>query len=63
MKKAAKTILNELNTDNKEKAMFHIDKSLHSKFKKICSDNNVRMSNVVEKLIENFVEEVSNGKS
>lgn len=62
MKKAAKAILDELNGDNKEKVMFNIDKTLHTKFKKVCSDNNVRMSSVIEKLIENFLEEVKGGK-
>jgi len=62
MKKAAKAILNELNGDNKEKVMFNIDKNLHTKFKKVCSENNVRMSSVIEKLIENFLEEVKSEK-
>lgn len=62
MKKAAKAILNDLNGDNKEKVMFNLDKNLHTKFKKVCSENNVRMSSVIEKLIENFLEEVKNDK-
>lgn len=63
MKKAAKAIIDELSAENKERIMFYIDKGLHTKFKKICSDKNVRMSNVIEKLIQNFLDDIKNSKS
>ncbi len=62
MKKAAKNILEELGQDNKERVMFYIDKNLQAKFKKICSEKKVRMSNVVEKLIQNFITDVKGEK-
>ena len=58
MNKAAKSILDELRGDNKERVMFYIDKSLQVKFKKICSNKKIRMPTVVEKLIQNFLEEI-----
>lgn len=62
MKKAAKSILEELRGDNKERVMFYIDKDIQTKFKKICSNKKIRMSSVVEKLIQNFLEEVKGEK-
>lgn len=62
MKKAAKRILEELRGDNKERVMFYIDKDIQTKFKKICSNKKIRMSSVVEKLIQNFLEEVKGEK-
>ena len=62
MKKAAKSILDELRGDNKERVMFYIDKNLQAKFKKVCGDKKIRMSSVVEKLIQNFMEEVKESK-
>jgi len=62
VKKAAKNILEELGQDNKERVMFYIDKNLQAKFKKICSEKKVRMSNVVEKLIQNFITDVKGEK-
>lgn len=62
MKKAAKAIIDELSGENKERIMFYIDKDLHTKFKKVCADKNVRMSNVIERLIENFLEDLKETK-
>jgi len=62
MKKAGKSILDELRGDNKERVMFYIDKNLQAKFKKVCGDKKIRMSSVVEKLIQNFLEEVKGEK-
>lgn len=62
MKKAAKAIIDELSGENKERIMFYIDKDLHTKFKKVCADKNVRMSNVIERLIENFLEDLKESK-
>ncbi len=62
MKKAGKSILEELRGDNKERVMFYIDKNLQTKFKKICGDKKIRMSSVVEKLIQNFIDEVKGEK-
>ena len=62
MKKAAKIIIEELSGENKERIMFYIDKELHAKFKRVCTDKNVRMSNVIERLIENFLDELKSEK-
>ncbi len=58
----AKNILEELRGDNKERVMFYVDKNLQTKFKKICGDKKIRMSSVVEKIIQNFLDEVKGEK-
>ncbi|WP_374027418.1 plasmid partition protein ParG [Bdellovibrio bacteriovorus] len=58
MKKPAKAILEELKSDGKERVMFYIDKDLQTKFKKVCAQKKVRMSNVVERLIQDFLDEI-----
>lgn len=62
MKKDAKKIIEELTGEDKERVMFYIDPQLQAEFKQICQDKKIRMSAVVEKLIENFLREVKNGK-
>jgi len=59
MKKDAIKIIEELTGDNKERVMFYIDPQLQSNFKQVCQDQKIRMSAVVEKLIENFIREVN----
>lgn len=58
MKKSAKQIIEEVRGDNKERTMIYIDKNLQVEFKKFCLAKKVRMSTVIEKLIENFLEEM-----
>lgn len=62
MKKVAKNIVDELSSDEKERVLFYIDKKLQEKFKKFCNNKKIRMSNVVEKLIQNFLDEVKGEK-
>lgn len=62
MKKVAKNIVDELSTDEKERVLFYIDKNLQVKFKKFCNGKKIRMSSVVEKLIQNFLEDVKGEK-
>jgi hypothetical protein len=62
MRKVAKNIVEELSGDDKERVLFYIDKVLQVKFKKFCNNKKIRMSNVVEKLIQNFLEEVKTDK-
>lgn len=57
-KKSSQSILDELKTDNKERVMFYLDKTLQARLKKVCAEKKVRMSNVIEKLIENFLREL-----
>lgn len=59
MKKNAMKIIEELTGDNKERVMFYIDPQLQANFKQVCQEQKIRMSAVVEKLIENFLQEVS----
>jgi regulator of PEP synthase PpsR (kinase-PPPase family) len=58
MKKTAKEIIEEVRGDNRERMMIYLDKNLQAEFKKFCLAKKVRMSTVIEKLIENFMEEM-----
>lgn len=59
MKKNAMKIIEELTGDNKERVMFYIDPQIQVDFKKVCQEQKIRMSAVVEKLINNFLNEVN----
>lgn len=62
MKNSAKSILKELEGDNRVRVMFYLDENLHRKFKGFCSSKKIRMSDVLEKLIEKFLSEVDGDK-
>ena len=62
MKKSAKQIIEEVRGDNKERVMVYLDKNLQAKFKKFCLAKKMRMSAVIEKLIENFLEDAGDKK-
>ena len=58
MKKAGKQIVDELRGDNKERVMFYLDTELQAKFKKACMAKKIRMSAVIERLIQTFLEDI-----
>lgn len=55
-------IIEELTGDNKERVMFYIDPETQADFKKVCQKQKVRMSAVVEKLIENFLLDIKQSR-
>lgn len=62
MSKTAKNILNELSKKDKVKVMFYLNELTQKNFKKICKSKGVKMSDLIEKLIQNFIEDVSKGE-
>lgn len=62
MSKTAKTLLRELSKRDKLKVMFYLNEQTHTNFKKICKSKGVKMSELIEKLIQNFLEEVTKGE-
>lgn len=58
-KKSAKTILEELESSNRERVMFSMDKELQQRLKKVCAERQIRMSSVIERLVENFLNDLS----
>lgn len=62
MKKSAKEIIEEVRGDNRERMMIYLDRRLQTEFKKFCLARKVRMSTVIEKLIENFLNDLKNQK-
>ena len=58
MKKIAKSIIEDLQGEDKERVMFYIDKELQGKFKKACMAKKIRMSAVIERLIQTFLEDI-----
>lgn len=58
VKKHARRIIDELRTDDKERVVFYLDAGLQIRLKKVCSDQRIRMSSVIEKLVENFLQDL-----
>jgi regulator of PEP synthase PpsR (kinase-PPPase family) len=54
-KKNATEIIEELQYDNQERVMFLVDKDLQRAFKNACKERHVTMSDVIQKLMENFL--------
>lgn len=57
MTKSVKKIMESLSKEEKDKVMIYLNINTHSRFKKFCSLNKIRMSPLIEKLIDNFLEE------
>ena len=50
--------MESLSKEEKNKVMLYLSSKTHYRFKKFCSLNKMRMSQVIEKLIDNFLDEV-----
>lgn len=54
-KTSAADIIKTLQSDNQERVMFYVDKDLQKAFKNACQKRHVKMSDVIQKLMENFL--------
>jgi regulator of PEP synthase PpsR (kinase-PPPase family) len=57
---SAKKLLNEILKKDKDvvKVMFYLDKELQKEFKVVCKKNKIKMSELVESLIRNFMKDL-----
>ncbi|MBF0314315.1 MAG: hypothetical protein HQK50_07160 [Oligoflexia bacterium] len=61
MKKAAKSILKDLKQgkDKKDRVMLYLDRDVRMQLKQFCSGEEIRMSDLVQRLIEKFLTEIN----
>ncbi|MBF0364696.1 MAG: hypothetical protein HQK50_03945 [Oligoflexia bacterium] len=61
MKKVAKSILKDLKQgkDKKDRVMLYLDKDVRGRLKKFCSSEKIRMSDLVERIIEKFLDDIT----
>ena len=57
--KSANKILKEMEKKDRIKVMFYLKEDIHAAFKNICKARSIRMSDLIDRLIQNFVNEVN----
>lgn len=63
VKKHARRIIELLHTENKVRVVFYLNNDLQKKLKWVCSEQQIRMSSVIEKLVENFLNDLGEDAS